>query len=291
LPTLTCMDTLDQYRQALKHAPLSDGSKRVYLSKVTAYLDWLASSDLDGDPLLDAAARNWAVRDYRSKLKTDKRAASTINTTLAALDDFYRVLGLGPGVVKREPTPQLAPRSLSPIDRKRVLRALEQAKTRDRLIGLIGLYQGLRAGEIVALDVLDISMTARLGEITVWHGKGDKSRVLPLHSEIRKPLTAWLQERNANNNPALLVNRNGERLSTRSVNTIIGGIGESACLEEPLTPHRLRHTFATDLIRGGSDPVLVSDLLGHNGLQSVMRYSLPSHQDRVAALERLPVDL
>jgi len=285
------MDTLDQYRQALKHAPLSDGSKRVYLSKVTAYLDWLASSDLDGDPLLDAAARDWAMRDYRSKLKMDKRSVSTINTTLAALDDFYRTLGLGPGVVKREPTPQLAPRSLSPTDRKRVLRALEQAKSRDRLIGLIGLYQGLRAGEIVALDVKDISMTARLGTVTVWHGKGDKSRVLPLHAEIRKPLTAWLQERKDNGNPALLINRNGERLSTRSVNTIIGEIGESAGLEEPLTPHRLRHTFATDLIRGGSDPVLVSDLLGHNGLQSVMRYSLPSHQDRVAALERLPVDL
>jgi len=285
------MDALDQYRQALKHAPLSDGSKRVYLSKVTAYLNWLTSSDLDGDPLHDATARDWAVRDYRSKLKVDRRCASTINTTLAALDDFYRVLGLGPGVVKREPTPQLAPRSLSPIDRKRVLRALEHAKSRDRLIGLLGLYQGLRAGEIVALDVKDISMTARLGTVTVWHGKGDKSRVLPLHAEIRKPLTTWLQERNANGNLALLVNRNGERLSTRSVNTIIGEIGESAGLEEPLTPHRLRHTFATDLIRGGSDPVLVSDLLGHNGLQSVMRYSLPSHQDRVAALERLPVDL
>lgn len=284
-----CMDTLDLYRSSLKNSPIAASSQRIYIAKVSAYLDWLKQSDVDGDPLSDPAARDWAVRDYRSKLKTDKRAASTINTTLAAIDDLYRVLGLGRAKVKRESMPQLAPKALEPGDQKKFLRALEKAKTRDRLIGELGFYAGLRVSEIVGLDRSDVSLSARLGSITVWHGKGDKARTLPLHPAIKMTLHLWLKERQSDA-PALIVNRLGDRLSTRAVTTIIGQIGEQAGLE--VTPHQLRHCYATNMVRNGTDLVLVADLLGHANLETTRRYSLPTNQNKLdAMIESLPVDL
>ena len=72
------------------------------LSKVRGYLVWLAAADMDGDPLTERRARDWAVRDYRGYLMTvAKRAPTTVNNTLAATDDFYTRRGLSPAVADR----------------------------------------------------------------------------------------------------------------------------------------------------------------------------------------------
>jgi integrase/recombinase XerC len=93
---------LAAYQAALSVAPLSAQTVRTYVSKVRGYLAWLAVADLDGDPLSDARARDWAVRDYRSYLvAVAKRAPATVNNTLAAIDDFYTRRGLGPAAADR----------------------------------------------------------------------------------------------------------------------------------------------------------------------------------------------
>ena len=76
------------------------------------YLAWLDTADVDGDPLSDPSARDWAVRDYRSWLKNQHVAPSTVNAIMCAIDHLYITLGLGPALARRESLPQTAPRAL-----------------------------------------------------------------------------------------------------------------------------------------------------------------------------------
>jgi integrase len=181
----------------LEHAPLSGHTPRTYLGAVRAYLVWLGQAPVDGDPLNDVAAKDWAVRDYRSYLVTvAKRATATVNKHLAALQDFYVWRGLGqPQGVKRHQVPRHAPKALEPRAKLRYLRAVEAwPSARDRALALLPLYAGTRIAEIHALDVADARLSARKGELHLV-GKGEKSRTVPVHQKLREALAAWLAER------------------------------------------------------------------------------------------------
>jgi hypothetical protein len=104
-------DAMADYSKQLRMAPLAPVSRAKYLSRLRGFLAWLADSDASGDPLNDAAARDWAVRDYRRDLKVVRKAApTTINNTLAAIDDFYTRRGLGPAAARREDPRRRMPR-------------------------------------------------------------------------------------------------------------------------------------------------------------------------------------
>jgi site-specific recombinase XerD len=247
--------------------------------------------------------RDWAVRDYRAHLKAIRRSSpATINTTLAALGDFYQRRGLGAPAARREDLPQRdAPRALGEREARHFLRAVEQEPSaRDRAVALLPYYAGLRGSEVVRLDVVDVRLSARRGELRVL-GKGQdggKPRTVPLHAELRTALQAWLEERSswpaAGDTPALLLNRRGGRLSDRSARAIIDRLGELAGLDadllEPFAPHVLRHTFGTQLVRAGVDLITVAELMGHARLETTRIYTLPTKGDRERALDVLLVD-
>lgn len=296
------------YERALRAAPLAAGTRSKYASRVRSYLTWLATTDLDpeteGDPLEEPAARDGAVRDWRAWAKMVARLRpATINNTLASIDDFYTRRGLGRATARREPLPRRAPKSLTDREVIRYLRAVEHCgSARDTVIALLPFYAGLRVGEVVGLDLPDVSLSARKGTLRV-RGKGrdgGKLRELPLtHPELRTALGTWLEQRRswpaAPDSPALLLNRRGGRLSDRSARAIITDLGEHVGLGRDsgsggFGPHILRHSFATQLIRGGTDPVLVADLLGHADIATLAVYTQPSDADRERALALLTTD-
>jgi site-specific recombinase XerD len=284
-----------EYAAALRQAPVDDDTRRAYGSRVRQYLAWLEAAAVDRDPLADSAGRDWAVRDYRAHLQTvAKRKPSTINTTLAAIADFYTRRGLGPPDVRRLELPQSAPRALAPREATRWLRVvLGCIRPRDRLLGLIPFYAGLRIGEVVALDVDDVRLSARKGVLIVRSGKRDHYRELPVHPELRANLAIWLEERpdwpGATVNPALLLNHRGGRLTTRGARDVLVALAVEARLEEEFTSHVLRHTFGTTLIRSGHDLVLVAELMGHQRLETTRGYTRPS-RGRSGAGHRQPAD-
>src|SRR5260370_27826255 len=118
---------LAEYVGHLERSPLTGHSPRTYLGAIRAYLAWLEQAPAGGDPLNDATAKDWAVRDYRSYLVTvAKRATATVNKHLAALQDFYVWRGLGPPRgVRRHPVPRHAPKALDPRAKLRYLPAVE----------------------------------------------------------------------------------------------------------------------------------------------------------------------
>ena len=284
-------DIVTAYAGHLARSPLRGATPRTYLSAVRVFLAWLAEGDHDGRPLDDPAARDWAVRDYRTHLVTVlKRSPATVNKVAAGLDDFYTWRGLGKANVKRQELAARAPRALSPRAMTRYLRAVEACPSaRDRAIALLPFYAGLRVSEVAGLDLDDISMSARKGSIRIV-GKGEKTRTVPLHAKLREALTAWLAERPATEDKALFVTRIGTRPTPEAVNDVIASITRAAGLDEHVTVHVLRHCFGTNLVRDGVDLPTVADLMGHARLETTRRYSAPSADDLERAIASLPVD-
>lgn len=285
----------DAYTAALAAAALSAQTRRTYTSKARQYLAWLANTGTDGDPLHSPDGRDWAVRDYRTHLQAVlKRRPATVNNALAAVDDFYLRSGLGPAKAVRLDLPTTAPRALNTRAQTRYLRAVHASPSpRDQALALMPFYAGTRIGETVALDVDDVRLSARKGSLRIF-GKGERAREVPIHPQLRAALTGWLGERpdwpGAADSPALFLNQRGQRLSVRGAHDIITGIAAAAALDDDITAHVLRHTFATTLVRGGTDLVTVAELLGHARLETTRGYTRPTHEDRTRALDLLLVD-
>lgn len=235
------------------------------------------------------------MRDYRGYLQTvAKRSPATVNNALAAVDDFYVRRGLGPASAKRAEVPATAPRALGPKAQIRYLRAVQACPSlRDRALALVPFYAGTRIAETVGIDVDDVRLSARKGLLRVV-GKGERMREVPVHPQLRRALADWLGERRdwpgAAASPALFLNRRGGRLSGRGAHDAITGIAARAGLDDRVTTHVLRHSFATTLVRGGTDLVIAAELLGHARLETTRAYTRPSAEDRRKAVALLPVD-
>ncbi|PWV44593.1 tyrosine-type recombinase/integrase [Nocardiopsis sp. L17-MgMaSL7] len=295
---------------------LGPATRDKYRRSAAAFLVWLAQARqdgaVDGDPLTDAAARDWAVRDWRRHLKNTRTArgthlgAATINNRLAAVDAFFALRGSGRPAVVREHLPRpSAPRALDQRTLLRFLRTVARdASARDRAICHLAYYAGLRVAEIIALDVADLRLSARKGSVRV-RGKGrsgGKDRTVPLHAQVRTTLEELLDELGRPAAGPLIRNRDGAGLSTRAASTVVTTLGAAAGIGpsddgESFGPHVLRHTFGTDLVRGRGevaaapvDVVLVAELMGHADLNTTRRYTLPTDADKTRALNALTTD-
>jgi site-specific recombinase XerD len=296
LPSLSPLFSIFvDYEAWLNRQPLSVHTQRAYRTQVRQFCIYLDQTDTEyGDPLKGGHARNYAVRDYKAYLKTvRKRKPTTVNSALAAIDNFYRFLQLPPADVRREDLPHQAPRALTENEQKRFLRGVERCLlVRDQAIASLLFYTGLRIGECAALNQDDVLISARKGTVIVRQGKRDSYREVPLNAEVRKALDAWLTKRGkkfpANKNVAFFLNRQGTRLSARAIDMVLRKLGEAA--DVILSAHILRHTCITNLVRNGTDLVLVAEIAGHRRLETTQRYSLPTEQDRIEAMESIQVD-
>ena len=282
------------YAAALAQATMSAETRRTYASKLRQYLAWLDTADLAGDPLTDPGVRDRAVRAWRNHLLTvAKQAPTTVNTALAAVDDFYTRRGLGQAAAERTRRPTAAPRTLDKRALPRWLRAVEALpSTRDRALASIPFYAGARIAETIRLDTGDVHVSARKPALRI-HGNRDRIREIPLHPRLRSYIRQWLAERpdwpGAKGNPALFLNRRGERLTVRGARDVIARTAQAAGLSD-ITADILRSTFAATLARGGTDPVVLADLLGNSGLDTTRRYIKPTADDPSKALHLLPVN-
>jgi integrase/recombinase XerD len=212
-------------------------------------------------------------------------AAATLSRKVACLRSFHRHLRLE-GVIEHDPTarlrgprkPQRLPRVLS---REEVAKLLEQPKgtdpraLRDRAL-LEAMYAcGLRASEAVELRLEDVDLDE---EILRARGKGAKERLVPIGRQALAALRAYC----ARGRPALVgpqverrlfVNRRGGGLSRQGLYKIIQGHARSAGLEHKMSPHTLRHSFATHLLAGGCDLRSLQEMLGHADLSTTQVYT------------------
>ena len=238
------------------------------------------------DQLLLAVDVN-KVRAYLAFLNEKQYSKSTIARKLATLRSFYKFLvkrnhiDSNPVVAVRTPKQEKKlPRFL---EYEEVKRLLETPPTnnwlgaRDKAI-LETLYStGIRVSELVALNLDDIDF---LGEVVRIRGKGKKERITPISSSALQVIQHYMEYRNkrAQSNPnfdpkVLFVNKHGKRLSTRSVRRKMDKYLKIAGLDPNISPHTLRHSFATHMLNNGADLRSVQELLGHQSLSTTQIYT------------------
>jgi integrase len=215
------------------------------------FLTWLAGSERGGAALVEPGVRDRAVRDYKRHVQTARHwAPSTVNQALAAIDSFYRSIGVGRPEVAREELARVAPRALAKVDQRRFLRAVEGClSARDRAIATVFFYTGLRLSELAALEVGDLSVSARRGRLRVRSGKGDADPGSAPQQRCRHAIDEWTTARTdqvaagaATSSPpaasaALWLSRSESRMSARVIDLIIRRLAKDAHLE--LSAHTL----------------------------------------------------
>jgi len=224
------------------------------------------------------------IRAYLAELmKTAKRA--TVQRRLSAIKAFfrYRETTLGePSPARSIRSPKNERRLPSILQEDEVRRLIEfssspddstPAAMRDRAI-LETLYSsGLRVGELVGLDWRDID--EELGMVMVRAGKGNKDRLVPLGEPALDALRAWRRAMPVAWEPdgPVITNLRGGRLTTRSVEMILQRRLEAAGVSAGITPHGLRHCFATHMLGNGADLRSIQEMLGHASLATTQRYT------------------
>jgi integrase/recombinase XerC len=235
--------------------------------------------------LTDADAR--VVRGYLADLHARGLARTSIARRLATLRSFFRFLvrrgrtRVNPAREIRSPSlPGRLPAHL-PIDQSEALFRLplgdDEAGRRDRAILEVLYASGVRVGELSGLDTADVDL--REGSVRVL-GKGRKERIVPLGAKAVEALRGYLGARESARGP-LFLNPRGGRLTVRSLHRIVRARARAAGLAGRVTPHTLRHTFATHLLDAGADLRLIQELLGHARLATTQRYTHVS-ADRLA---------
>lgn len=248
---------------------------RSYRTDLLGFQRFLAES---GDPAL-AAVSPRVVRAWLADLHGRRLDPTSIARKLAALRSWFRFLvrrGVLAGNPAREVRSPRRPQKLVaflPIDESEALmegRGLGGA-ARDRDLAVLELLyaSGLRVSELAALDWDDVERGERTVRVL---GKGGKERIVPFGRKAARALEVYLGPRAHDRGP-VFTNGRGGRLSVRSLYSLVRRGARAAGLRRRVTPHTLRHTFATHLLNGGADLRAIQELLGHSRLSTTQRYT------------------
>jgi len=258
-------------------------------------------------PLEPADLDSSVIRAYMGELHRLGQSRSTVARKLSALRTFVRFLGregwieTDPTVLSRSPKREhRVPAHLSVDEMSRLLEAPDTSSPlgrRDHAVLELIYASGLRLSELVGLDVEDVNLHARIVRVT---GKGDKERLVPFNTSAQQALRIWYADRASlraeRHSPSsapkpkaqspqprgtrstapvepLFVNARGTRLTGRSVQRLVARYMSGCSTRFGISPHALRHSFASHLLQRGADLRTIQELLGHVELSTTQRYT------------------
>jgi len=228
------------------------------------------------------------IQDFILDLKERGYTETSVARKVAAVRSFFAFLA-AEGSITANPTEGLSsprvgktlPKAISPNEVDELLeqparRSTPEAK-RDRAMLELLYATGMRVTELVSLDMENLNLDPRSPFVRCI-GKGAKERSIPIHDHALEALNGYLEDgrpmmvRN-HDEPALFVNRRGERLTRQGFWLILKGYAKSANLGDGVTPHTLRHSFATHMLRGGMPLRNVQEMLGHANISTTQVYT------------------
>jgi integrase/recombinase XerC len=288
---------LHQFLEHLKYERnVSPHTLRNYASDLDQFKDYLLKIEKREDVPLETIDR-LTIREWMAELHADHKKAS-IARKLASLRTFFQFL-VREGTLEANPAKQVAtpklekrlPNHLSMEDAVRFIETPDISTDlgrRDRAILEFLYATGIRVSELVNIDLADIDFRERMVRVT---GKRKKQRIVPFGEPAAEAVLLYMQEtrqRFLNNCPitqrdgnALFLNYQGTRLSTRSVGRMIDKYIRLCANIHDISPHSLRHTFATHLLDSGADLLDIQELLGHARLSTTQIYTQVSMEKMI----------
>lgn len=239
-------------------------------------------------------AGNVLLRGFLAELHEKKRKKSSIGRKLAALRSFYdfcvrkKWIAENPAKVLATPKQEKkVPSFLSEVEAAALLDLPRTAKPldlRDKAILELFYATGIRVSELVGVETEDIHLAERLVRV---RGKGKKERIVPFGRKAQEALEAYLRARprpaeEAGAEAPVFLNYRGGRLTTRSVERMVRKCIRRTAVARKISPHSLRHSFASHLLGRGADLRVIQELLGHASLATTQKYT---HVDLKQLLE------
>ena len=275
---------LEKFRAHLEHEKgSSPHTVRSYMIDLVDFERYL----VERMKLTLLSASHAAIRGYMGTLTVDHAATSRARR-LASIKSFYKYLvrqKLLPGspakLVKSPKLPKSLPKVL-PVDELFAILDMPSQKTvlglRDRAILEILYGGGLRISELCGLNLLDVDRSGRIIRVM---GKGSKERLCPVNAQSIRALEAYLarrgellaEPREGQDAEAVFLNYRGGRLTPRSIGRHLDTYVVQCAVQRKVSPHALRHSFATHLLDGGADIRSIQELLGHASLSTTQRYT------------------
>ena len=258
----------------------ADRTRRAYRTDLRQFAVWATAAGITPQ---DAGPRE--LRRYAATLTQHRAAPSTVARKLAALRACFRALREH-GVVDQNPAELVAsprrqrhlPRVLRPDELAALLDRIPAGKPlelRDRALLEIAYGCGLRAEELVKLDTTSVAFD---GEELRVEGKGGKTRIVPAGEPALQAVTRYLERGRPvlatdAGQAALFLSKSGRRLSTSDVRRRLAVWARAAALQGGVSPHALRHSFATHLLDGGADLRAIQEQLGHSSISTTQIYT------------------
>jgi integrase/recombinase XerD len=285
------MDDLAAMRERvddfLSHIELERGysgnTLAAYRNDLTQFLSYLARRD---DVATWPNVSQAVIVDYILNLKEREYSSATVARKVAAIKSFFHFL-VAEGDVRDDPTAALdaprvkkrLPRSLTREDVDKLMAAPHAVPgpkgLRDAALVEILYATGMRVSEVVALNVDDVNTAS--ASVRCF-GKGGKERIMPMYEQAVAVLRAYLEEGRVaylrdRTEKALFLNARGTRLTRQGLWLIIKEYVEASGIDAEVTPHTLRHSFATHLLDGGAGLREVQQLLGHSNVSTTQIYT------------------
>lgn len=241
------------------------------------------------------------IRAFLGDLRRRGNSKSSVARKLSSIRSFFRYLQREELVEGNPAKPVSAPRQdrriprfLSPEDTSLLFDVIDETTrsgTRDRALLELIYASGLRVSEAIGLNVEDVDLDGELARI---RGKGKKERIVPFGSVAQRALRSYLNDRarllatknGRVDSAALFLNLQGRRLTSRSVERIVQRVVRLAAIEQRVSPHTLRHCFATHLLNNGADLRVIQELLGHASLSTTQKYTHVSIDQLLAVYRR-----
>ena len=263
---------------------LSQNTVRSYATDLEAYCSWVRREGVSA-----ASVSHRSLRRYLAELTRAGYSTRTVNRHLSAVRGLYKWL-IGQGRVSSDAAAALAspkiaktlPRTMTDIDVSSLVETCDQSSpegARDRAFIELLYATGARISEISRLDVRDVDLRQAQARL---FGKGSKERIVPVYPRALGALASYLESsrpqlaaRTKGGSPttALFVSVRGNRMSADALRTCFERHVAMAGLDGGLTPHAMRHTYATELLSGGADLRSVQELLGHVSLATTQIYT------------------
>ena len=266
----------------------SENTSAAYRNDLSQFHTFLSTTNSNGNPTDWCGVGKDSVMAYVLDLKERRYAPASVARKVAAVKSFFQYLH-AEGAIQQNPTESLqSPRvgkSLpKPLTVQQVDELLEQPakrsspeSLRDQAMLELLYATGLRVTELVSLDLDSLSLEPRSSSVRCL-GKGAKERTIPIHEQALRALVMYLNNGRARLvknkiERALFVNRRGERLTRQGFWLILKQYAKEANIDGSVTPHTLRHSFATHMLRGGAPLRNVQELLGHANISTTQVYT------------------